>query len=122
MPELSEQDKGDIEDFCDIVFSWFCRRPDEAHVEFVEGSRTTILEIHSHPDDSGALIGSEGSVVAAILRLVQQCGYRKGRKIIVEVDAPRKKERKDAMLPDDKLTDMEDRSVESEGVPESSAE
>jgi predicted RNA-binding protein YlqC (UPF0109 family) len=67
MKPLTEKSKQEIEQFLGIVTGWFARHP--VTIKFLEGTNSSIVEIHPHPEDVGSLIGRKGCV-ARSLRLL----------------------------------------------------
>jgi predicted RNA-binding protein YlqC (UPF0109 family) len=67
MKPLTEKSKQEIQQYLDIVIGWFARNA--ATIKIVEGTNSSIVEIHPHPEDVGSLIGRKGCV-ARSLRLM----------------------------------------------------
>jgi uncharacterized protein len=50
--------------------------PEEVRVSAVEGSKVTVLELQTHPDDLGKVIGRGGRIAAAIRTLLHAAGVK----------------------------------------------
>jgi len=51
----------------------------------VEGSQATVLELRTHPDDLGKVIGREGRTAKAIRTLLAACGMKLRRRFTLEI-------------------------------------
>lgn len=93
---LSEEAKTKIETFLKEVIDWFCDHPSEARINFVVGAHSSIIEIHPHPDDVGAMIGRDGVVASGIRMLLGAYSRVINHKLhpqIIEIGPIKKKRR-----------------------------
>jgi predicted RNA-binding protein YlqC (UPF0109 family) len=59
--------------------------PEEVRVSVVEGSQATVLELRTHPDDLGKVIGREGRTAKAIRTLLGATGMKLHRRFTLEI-------------------------------------
>jgi len=59
--------------------------PEQVRVNAVEGSQATVLELRTHPDDLGKVIGREGRTAKAIRTLLAACGMKLRRRFTLEI-------------------------------------
>lgn len=67
---LSEETTTEISEFLNRIIHWFCEYPQDAKINFLQGTNSSIIEIHPHPEDVGAMIGRDGSVAKGIRMLL----------------------------------------------------
>jgi uncharacterized protein len=59
--------------------------PDDVEVRAVEGSRVVVLELQTHPDDFGKVIGRDGRTAQAIRTLLVATGIRLHKRFKLEI-------------------------------------
>jgi len=59
--------------------------PDHVRVNAVEGSQATVLELRTHPDDLGKVIGRDGRTAKAIRILLGAGGMKLHRRFTLEI-------------------------------------
>jgi len=62
--------------------------PDKVEVNVLESARVAVVEIRTHPDDVGKVIGKRGQVIGA-LRLVARAIAQGQKRVEVEVVQPK---------------------------------
>jgi len=60
-------------------------RPEQVHIVAVSGSEVTILELRTHPDDLGRVIGREGRTANAIRTLLGAGGVKLRKRFRLEI-------------------------------------
>lgn len=59
--------------------------PDDVQVKMVEGSQVTVLELRTHPQDLGKVIGREGRTAKAIRTLLGASGMKLHKRFTLEI-------------------------------------
>ncbi len=59
--------------------------PEEVKVEVVEGEKSIILQLFTHSDDVGKVIGKQGRIAKALRTIVKASATKEGKKAIVEI-------------------------------------
>jgi uncharacterized protein len=59
--------------------------PDDVEVKMVEGTQVTVLELHTHPQDLGKVIGREGRTAKAIRTLLGASGMKLHKRFTLEI-------------------------------------
>jgi predicted RNA-binding protein YlqC (UPF0109 family) len=59
--------------------------PEGVHVNAIEGSQVTVLELRTHPDDLGKVIGREGRTAKAIRTLLGAMGMKFHKRFTLEI-------------------------------------
>jgi uncharacterized protein len=59
--------------------------PDEVQVKMVEGTQVTVLELRTHPQDLGKVIGREGRTAKAIRTLLGASGMKLHKRFTLEI-------------------------------------
>ena len=59
--------------------------PEAVRVGVVEGARATLLELRTHPDDLGKVIGREGRTAKAIRTLLGASGMKLHRRFTLAI-------------------------------------
>jgi len=59
--------------------------PDEVEVKMVEGTQVTVLELRTHPQDLGKVIGREGRTAKAIRTLLGASGMKLHKRFTLEI-------------------------------------
>ncbi|MGB7438228.1 MAG: KH domain-containing protein [Candidatus Acidiferrum sp.] len=60
-------------------------RPEEVQVNVVEGTQVTVLELRTHPQDLGKVIGREGRTAKAIRTLLGAGGMKLHKRFTLEI-------------------------------------
>lgn len=82
----SEDDgRGRIRATLEYVARSLVERPDDVHIEVVEGERSLLLQLRVHPEDMGRVIGKAGHTARAIRQVVRAAGTKSGVHTIVEI-------------------------------------
>jgi uncharacterized protein len=59
--------------------------PEDVEVRAVEGTQVTVLELQTHPDDLGKVIGRDGRTAHAIRTLLVASGMRLHKRFKLEI-------------------------------------
>jgi len=59
--------------------------PEGVQVRAVEGSHVTVLELKTHPEDLGKVIGREGRIAKAIRTLLGAAGMKLHKRFTLEI-------------------------------------
>ena len=59
--------------------------PEGVQVSAVEGSHVTVLELKTHPEDLGKVIGREGRIAKAIRTLLGAAGMKLHKRFTLEI-------------------------------------
>ena len=59
--------------------------PEGVQVSAVEGSHVTVLELKTHPEDLGKVIGREGRTAKAIRTLLRAAGMKLHKRFTLEI-------------------------------------
>jgi len=70
--------------FASIVRS-LVDNPDDVRIQPIEGSQSTVLEIHVNQHDTGQIIGRKGKTANALRTISNSIGARTGRRLIIEI-------------------------------------
>ena len=90
-----------VKDFVEHVVSRIIDRPDELHVEVVEGDRAIVVETRVAPIDAGRVIGRDGRTINALRVLVMAIAARSGKRAVLDVvEIPRVGQNGDAAQPE----------------------
>jgi len=70
-------------------------KPEKVVIERKVDEMGVLLVVHLDNQDAGALIGKEGSTIAAIRRIMKLVGIKANARINVKLDVPPKSNKKD---------------------------
>jgi hypothetical protein len=59
--------------------------PDKVQVVVVEGTQVTLLELRTHPEDLGKVIGRQGHTVNAIRTLLSAAGVKLHKRYTLDI-------------------------------------
>jgi len=59
--------------------------PDDVQVKMVEGTQVTVLELRTHPQDLGKVIGRDGRTAKAIRTLLGASGMKLHKRFTLEI-------------------------------------
>lgn len=59
--------------------------PEDVHVNAIEGSQVTVLEVRTHPGDLGKVIGRDGRTAKAIRILLGAMGMKFHKRFTLEI-------------------------------------
>ena len=60
-------------------------KPDQVHVNAVEGEQATVLELRVDPTDLGKVIGKQGRTARSIRTLLGAAGMKLNRRFTLEI-------------------------------------
>jgi uncharacterized protein len=74
-----------LHDFVQHVVGKIIDRPEELHVEVVEGEHALVIETRVAPIDAGRVIGRDGRTINALRTLVMAIAARGGKRAVLDV-------------------------------------
>ena len=74
-----------LKEFVEHVVAQIIDKPEELHVEVVEGDRAIVIETRVAPIDAGRVIGREGRTINALRTLVMAMAARTGKRAVLDV-------------------------------------
>ena len=74
-----------MKEFIEFIVRALVEHPDEVLVEEVQGSRTTVYELHVGQGDLGKVIGKGGQTAKALRILLAAAAARKGHRAVLEI-------------------------------------
>lgn len=69
----------------EFVIKSLVDNPDEVHVEEIDHSNETVLELSVNSSDMGRVIGKGGRVINAVRSLIQVSAAKAGKQVSVEI-------------------------------------
>ena len=61
------------------------KRPEQVHIIAVNGTEVTVLELRTHPDNLGRVIGRDGRIANAIRTLLGAGGVKLRKRFRLEI-------------------------------------
>ncbi|MFQ5453999.1 MAG: KH domain-containing protein [Candidatus Zixiibacteriota bacterium] len=74
-----------MKDFIEFIVKALVDNPDDVDVNEVEGSRTTVYELHVGQGDLGKVIGKKGQTAKSIRTLLAAVSARQGKRAVLEI-------------------------------------
>jgi len=74
-----------MKEFVEYIVKSIVDNPDQVRVEEVEGSRTTVYELHVAQSDLGKVIGKGGQTAKAIRTIMAAAAARQGKRSVLEI-------------------------------------
>ncbi len=74
-----------MKEFVEYIVKSVVDNPDQVRVEEVEGSRTTVYELHVAQGDLGKVIGKGGQTAKAIRTIMAAAAARQGKRAVLEI-------------------------------------
>jgi predicted RNA-binding protein YlqC (UPF0109 family) len=74
-----------MKDFVAYIGKALVEHPEAVEVREVRGSETIVLELRTHPDDTGRVIGRNGRTIHAIRILLAATGTKIGKRFTLDV-------------------------------------
>src|SRR5438128_5047099 len=74
-----------VKEFVEHVVGRIIDKPEELHVEVVEGDRAIVIETRVAPIDAGRVIGRDGRTINALRTLVMAIAARSGKRAVLDV-------------------------------------
>lgn len=60
-------------------------KPEDVHVNTVEGEQVTVLELKVHPSDLGKVIGRQGRTAKSIRTILGAAGMKLKKRLTLEI-------------------------------------
>ena len=60
-------------------------KPEDVHVNVVEGEKSTILELKVNQEDIGKVIGKRGRIAHALRNVLFATSMKSGRRVMLEI-------------------------------------
>ena len=74
-----------MKEFIELIVKYLVDNPDQVEVTEVEGSRTTVYELHVAQPDLGKVIGKQGQTAKSIRTLLAAAAARQGKRAVLEI-------------------------------------
>jgi predicted RNA-binding protein YlqC (UPF0109 family) len=74
-----------MKEFIEFIVKALVDNPDEVDVKEVQGSRTTVYELHVGQGDLGKVIGKQGQTAKSIRTLLAAVSARQGKRAVLEI-------------------------------------
>ena len=74
-----------MKDLVEIIAKSLVDKPNEDHVNEIQGEQDLILELRVAPEDMGKVIGKQGRVAKAIRTVVKAAALNEDKKVVVEI-------------------------------------
>jgi predicted RNA-binding protein YlqC (UPF0109 family) len=74
-----------VKEFVEHVVGRIIDKPEELHVDVVEGDRAIVVETRVAPIDAGRVIGRDGRTINALRTLVMAIAARGGKRCVLDV-------------------------------------
>lgn len=74
-----------MKEFIEQIVRALVDNPDQVDIVEVQGSRTTVYELHVAPGDLGKVIGKGGQTAKSIRTLLAAAAARKGKRAVLEI-------------------------------------
>lgn len=74
-----------MKEFIVYIVKALVDNPDAVEVREIEGSRTTVFELHVGPGDLGKVIGKQGQTAKSIRTLLSAVSARQGKRAVLEI-------------------------------------
>ena len=76
-----------IQELIKAIATALVDNPEDVQVKAVDGSQVTVLELRTHPSDSGKVIGRQGRTAMAIRTLLGAMGMKLHRRFMLVIVA-----------------------------------
>ena len=74
-----------MKELVEVIAKSLVDKPDEVHVNEVQGEQSLILKLKVAPEDMGKVIGKQGRVAKAIRTVVKAAALNEEKKVAVEI-------------------------------------
>lgn len=74
-----------MKELIEYVVKTLVDHPDDIRITEIEGERTIVFELRTHPEDVGKVIGKSGKTVGALRTLLSTVAARQNRRAMLEV-------------------------------------
>jgi predicted RNA-binding protein YlqC (UPF0109 family) len=74
-----------MKDLVEHIVKALVEYPEDVKIEIVEGTQATVLELRTHPDDIGRVIGRDGRTISVIRTLLGAIGTKLHKRYTLEV-------------------------------------
>jgi uncharacterized protein len=83
--EIRAHTGGAMKELVEEIAKSLVDYPEQVSVKAVEGSQVTVLELRTHPEDLGKVIGRQGHTAKAIRTLLGAAGMKLRRRYTLEI-------------------------------------
>lgn len=74
-----------MKEFIEYVVKHLVDKPDEVHVNEVDGERTTVYELRVGAGDMGKIIGRRGQTAKSLRTILAAASAKKGKRAVLEI-------------------------------------
>lgn len=74
-----------MERLIEYIAKQLVSKPDEVRVRRIDGQYTCIIELETHPEDLGKVIGKGGKTAQAMRALLAAGTHQNGKKTVLEI-------------------------------------
>ena len=74
-----------MKELVEVIAKSLVDKPDEVHVNEVQGEQSLILKLKVAPEDMGKVIGKQGRVAKAIRTVIKAAALNEEKKVAVEI-------------------------------------
>jgi predicted RNA-binding protein YlqC (UPF0109 family) len=82
---VEQQHEGSMKEMVKYIAESLADEPDQVHVEEIQGSHSTIVELKVSEQDRGKIIGRQGRTADAMRTLLKAAGRKIGKTYILEI-------------------------------------
>jgi len=74
-----------VKEFIENIVQHLVDQPDLVRLTEVQGTKTTVYELHVGPGDLGKVIGKKGATAKSIRTLIAAISAKKGKRAVLEI-------------------------------------
>ena len=82
---MEQQREGSMKEMVKYIAQALADEPNDVHVEEIQGSHSTIVELKVSERDRGKIIGRQGRTADAMRTLLKAAGRKIGKTYILEI-------------------------------------
>lgn len=76
--------EADLSKTIETIAKQIAEYPEEIEVSVTEGSTSSIIEVRTHDDDKGKMIGKNGKTAQAIRTIIYASSFKYGKRFNIE--------------------------------------
>jgi uncharacterized protein len=74
-----------VKELVEAIAKALVDKPEDVHVNTVEGEQVTVLELKVHPTDLGKVIGRQGRTAKSIRTILGAAGMKLKKRLTLEI-------------------------------------
>jgi len=74
-----------VKELVEAIAKALVDKPEDVHVNTVEGEQVTVLELKVHPSDLGKVIGRQGRTAKSIRTILGAAGMKLKKRLTLEI-------------------------------------